>query len=548
MKMKKNKLTNLLKILILCVGITLTLFNCENNQDTVIVEPEIQNSQPITTNTDFKTLQKDPLFSEFVDELQLEELTDLNPTIKKKSKKGGITLNPSVVKKVVQGSKVSYNILAKRQGQEENIVENVVLQNINGEYRSLLIKYTLKQTNKSFKGHFHKMGSSLNVQLDQVEIKEFNPTQSSGGGGTNCYYETITIQYSCTGTNKHPYGSKCNCGIKWVCTPPREEFIQLKVCEGNNTGVSGTWNNNTSNITSDGGGGGISSSNSNGISTFTYENPEGAVNLIASKLSLNQSQIAFLNDSEGELVSGILNLLGTNKSENFAIEVIKAKMEKPDTEINFEEQIINQLKEKEKCAYEKMTSLNLFKSTINKFENNDNYNLTLKSWTKNACNSTSDDGCTDASDLINGNITIYIQNPGRGTLDVAAMILHEGIHAEIFKYVDEYKKGLDPSDRANLLNYYFQYKAQNDNTLLTSTAQHQHMADKYIRPIAEALRQLDKNKYPLNDYMGLAWDGLRRYGWDGYYDNGNWVTLDRNQYTGNINKVLDNTEFNNDCN
>ena len=48
--------------------------------------------------------------------------------------------------------------------------------------------------------------------------------------------------------------------------------------------------------------------------------------------------------------------------------------------------------------------------------------------------------------------------------------------------------------------------------------------------------------------MGLAWDGLRRYGWDGYFDNGNWVTLDRSQYVGNINKVLDNTEFNKNCN
>lgn len=217
-------------------------------------------------------------------------------------------------------------------------------------------------------------------------------------------------------------------------------------------------------------------------------------------------------------------------------------------DIDFEEQIINELTGKEKCAYDKLKELSLFKSTIKKFENSDVYNLILKSWTKDACNNGSEDGCTDANDLINGNITIYIQNPLRGTLDVAASILHEGIHAEIFKYVDEYKKGLDSNDRPNLLNHYFQYKAQNDNTLLTSTAQHQHMADKYVKPIAQALRKLDNNKYPLNDYMGLAWDGLRRYGWDGYYDNGNWVTLDRKQSIGNINKVLDNTDFNDNCN
>lgn len=213
-----------------------------------------------------------------------------------------------------------------------------------------------------------------------------------------------------------------------------------------------------------------------------------------------------------------------------------------------DEQIVNNLTGNEKCVYEKLKELDLFKSTIKKFGNGSNYNLILNSWTNGACNSGIDDGCTDASDLINGNITIYIQNPGRGTLDTAALILHEGIHAEIYKYVDEHNSGIDPNNRANLLSYYFQYKAQNDNTLATSTAQHQHMADKYVKPIAQALRQLDNNQYSLNDYMGLAWDGLRRYGWDGYYDEGNWITLDRNDYIGNINKVLDNTDFNKNCN
>lgn len=76
----------------------------------------------------------------------------------------------------------------------------------------------------------------------------------------------------------------------------------------------------------------------------------------------------------------------------------------------------------------------------------------------------------------------------QGTLDIAAIILHESIHTEIYKYVDERKKGPDPNDRPKLLSYYFQYKAQNDNTLLTSNAQHQHMADKYVKPIAQSLR------------------------------------------------------------
>lgn len=106
---------------------------------------------------------------------------------------------------------------------------------------------------------------------------------------------------------------------------------------------------------------------------------------------------------------------------------------------------------------------------------------------------------------------------------------------------------MDPQNRPNLLGYYFQYQADNGANLATSNAQHQHMADRYVRPIAQAIRFLDNNRYPLEDYMAFGWKGLRKYGWDGYYDNGEWVTLDRNQYTHILDKVLDNTDFNKDC-
>jgi len=221
---------------------------------------------------------------------------------------------------------------------------------------------------------------------------------------------------------------------------------------------------------------------------------------------------------------------------------------------NEDDQIINELTGKEKCAYEKLKELNLFKTTIKKFDNNDNYHLILKSWTVDACNSPNDDGCTDASDLKNGNITIYIQNSNEGTLDVATTILHEGLHAEMYKYVDEHKKGLDPNQRENLLHYYFEYKVDNNgNRYSTSDAQHQHMADVWITPIARALRQLDKYQFPLNDYLSLAWDGLRNYGIksangiEGYWKDGKWTTLDKDKSYEGKSKILKNTKFNRNC-
>lgn len=210
-----------------------------------------------------------------------------------------------------------------------------------------------------------------------------------------------------------------------------------------------------------------------------------------------------------------------------------------------EEEIINNLSGDAKCVFRLLLEKNgnLFKTTIGKFIDNPDYHLQINSG--GTC-PTGADGCTDGSNINSGLAIINIVNEGRGTLDLAATILHEGIHAEIYKYVNEYRKGLDPNDRPNLLGYYFQYE-----NISVSTAQHQHMADKFVKPIAEAIRELDNNRYPLEDYMGFGWDGLRKYGWDGYYDNGVWKDLDKDEskaYYKTQKKVLDNTIFNSNCN
>jgi hypothetical protein len=216
--------------------------------------------------------------------------------------------------------------------------------------------------------------------------------------------------------------------------------------------------------------------------------------------------------------------------------------------INFEEQIINNLTGKEKCVYDKLKKLNLFKATIKKFEGNSNYNLTIENGN---CNNTNT-ACTDGSRINIGNIKITMEIlSGNLPLNYAATLLHEGIHAEIFKYINEYKKGLDPNKRANLLYHYFQQKKIQKPSLVNSVAQHQHMADKFVKPIANAIRILDNYQYPLEYYMGFGWDGLRAYGYDGYYDNGNWVNLSKDQSTEYYKKqkiVNDNTKLKgNEC-
>ncbi|MFT7901359.1 hypothetical protein VBY74_15400, partial [Tenacibaculum ascidiaceicola] len=228
----------------------------------------------------------------------------------------------------------------------------------------------------------------------------------------------------------------------------------------------------------------------------------------------------------------------------FAEQAVKAI--KDGGEVDFDDRIINLLPEKAKCVFNKLKGLNLFKATIKKFENSETYNLTIEQ--NNDCKD-GVDGCTDGKDIANGNIKINLRiTPHEQPLNFAAALLHEGIHAELFKYVDEYQKGLDPNKRKNLLGWYFIYKGYDSQS---EHAQHQHMADNYVKPIAEAIRKLDNYSYPLEYYMGFGWDGLRKYGYDEYYDNGKLVSLDKSEASEyNIKQkiVNDNTKLNgNEC-
>ena len=48
--------------------------------------------------------------------------------------------------------------------------------------------------------------------------------------------------------------------------------------------------------------------------------------------------------------------------------------------------------------------------------------------------------------------------------------------------------------------------------------------------------------------MPFAWDGLRKYGWDGYYNNGKFIKLNRKEYNERLKKkIIDSTSFGKNC-
>ncbi|WP_103072713.1 hypothetical protein [Aquimarina sediminis] len=68
---------------------------------------------------------------------------------------------------------------------------------------------------------------------------------------------------------------------------------------------------------------------------------------------------------------------------------------------------------------------------------------------------------------------------------------------------------MKPNERNRILQLLLHYKSSQWGS--TSSVQHIHMTENYVKPIARALRELDKYQYPLDHYMWLAWEGLIEY-------------------------------------
>ena len=180
-----------------------------------------------------------------------------------------------------------------------------------------------------------------------------------------------------------------------------------------------------------------------------------------------------------------------------------------------EDRIINELTGTPLCVYNKLnkTNGNLFKSTIGKFIDDPEYNLTFKIGN---CPNT-DNACTDANNV--GNMSVIIEDTNLSELGLAATILHEGIHAEIFRYVSQRETGVDPNDRPRLLQLYAHYKGwangrSDAEYKWKSIAHHVYMVENFVTPIAEAVQKLDGNRYTLDHYMAYGWEGLVKTGYD----------------------------------
>lgn len=134
------------------------------------------------------------------------------------------------------------------------------------------------------------------------------------------------------------------------------------------------------------------------------------------------------------------------------------------------------------------------------------YNLTLQTG-----NLVGADGVASSPDADNDNmITITIDNfhiSNSYPIEIAGTILHEGIHAEMKRYV--LAKGGGLQAYPDLWHYYIYYKGK--TAWPANAAEHALMASKYVDQIASALRAYDNYQYSVDHYKYIALEGLEHF-------------------------------------
>ncbi len=187
--------------------------------------------------------------------------------------------------------------------------------------------------------------------------------------------------------------------------------------------------------------------------------------------------------------------------------------------------IINKLTGKENCINGQLTLRGYLGAILDNFEGDDSeFNITIES--QDVVTHTDENGVTSEVNGVTSftpgsdEIKIKISTTKaatRPTLSVAKTILHEYIHADIFRKL---RTANVDADIRSFRDVYNKYKSQ----IFTGDAQHETMADLYVGEIASALADYHENALPgdynfvSNNgqkslhlfYEALAWQGLRQ--------------------------------------
>ena len=488
----KNKFTNLLKIGILLFGISLFLWNCENDY-------EITNTKVIENKKLDYTLEKIS-YSDLINDKEIKNSLPLITQRFSNSKNqntqsrspvkvaDGFSIITDSINKIFTENVITWTFQVETPILEESGLENFLVKKYNDEFSYFLISYEKKNDNND---NSYKVAKLYPIPKENLDLSGVNLASKAGenlltphddneGGGTDnepCEGEVIQICYPCFipsyGVNG---GNRCHDPARQnddtLCTGTGGYLYTLFDFSGCEDGTydppSGPTNNTSDNDSNDNQNGG--EPNGEGDSTMTY-----TVDLISENcpeipilgdlnndcilqeyescfynIGISNKMFNHLSSSDKNKVKAFITKNGCSSegTKNFTKLAIEALDNDgiDDGEVDFDEQIINLLTtEKAKCIYDKLTESSAdFKNMIQKFDGEfpvSHLKLEMRDLGNTRAVTDAPDGNTP-----NGNnspdyvITIALNSNSnkhgvnyRPNLMNAKTIAHEIIHAEMYR-------------------------------------------------------------------------------------------------------------------
>ncbi len=476
---------------------------------------------------------------------------DLVLTRQLSSSSHGFSIDETEVQIIEQSGFTTYTFPIHRDIMDVNTLENYVFkQDSTGNYGQYILTY---QYNTDGDGNLICDTNYFDIE----EISDDNLLLNR----ESCFPEFVQvgteticdIRFYCTSDDKHEIGDdECNCGNDGTTCLPAGISCYDNPVFGWTTCPSGDEPNDNPDDSNTTGGGGTDNETTGNDETFVFSTPtrtkveqriENCLNNVDSNNN-NETQIldpSYINLSSYNLsdvqkwhIYQYLNIENNcnDESKQFIIQALNAIESGGEADFQngviLDSTFVNNVKLK--CVYDKLTKDNnhLFRNTVGAFIDDPKFNLTFK---VGNCVTTNDQ-CTDDSDPYN--IVITFEDVSSNPIEIAQAILHESIHAEIARYVEQYQTGVNVNNREYLFQLYAYYKDWADNVdpnfNWSNAADHQFMIVNYIDNIAGALRQFDNYRFvSLDNYLDYAWDGLRNYG----YNSGQ-LTEEEENYNVNL--------------
>ena len=342
---KKHQLKNYLRIIVLLLGVSVLLWNCEKEEEVVFIEQgEVTVTKPTIEILSFEEAVEEKTFTELNNSYNLklyENNEKYKGPISKTLDSLGVTIETSTIKKIVSENYVSYTMLIVEPQNTSNSFYNLVIQEHKDKQEIFTVKYT-PDVNATLSSTASFVGDiDMRSGMDPRQL--WGDDDGDGGGGndgndceeyqTVCNYMEVWVPHGCTCANHMP-SENCWCPSEggegpYYTIETQEECKEVCIWENNPDYPGDDTNDDTV-----GGGDGIDSKDDNIDTTDSsvatspiLPDDFDVMDILSSVLApLSASHTNWLN-ANPTTAKKIVDFLGENKLSQEAINEAKLSIE-----------------------------------------------------------------------------------------------------------------------------------------------------------------------------------------------------------------------------